>query len=103
VNQLRLFDMPPCCPGDVHRVDCVDCGVDTINAREYYIVRDEVWPLDPCGGMLCVGCLEERIGRRLTPADFTDCPLNTNDRRSSKRLRSRLGPDWTVSAVEMPW
>ncbi len=25
---------------------------------------------------LCVGCLEERLGRRLTSYDFTDAPLN---------------------------
>ena len=27
-------------------------------------------------GMLCVGCLEARLGRRLTPSDFTGVPLN---------------------------
>jgi hypothetical protein len=102
VSQPRLFEMPPCCAGDVHRVDCVDCSVDTINAGEYYAVRDDVWPLDPRGGMLCIGCLEERIGRRLTPADFTDAPIN-RVRGNSAPLRARLGPDWTVSAVEIPW
>jgi hypothetical protein len=80
--------MPACRYGsDVH---CVDCGVDTLDVGEFYMVRADVWPLDPLGGMLCVGCLERRIGRRLVPADFTDCPLN-RARGSSERLRSRLG------------
>jgi hypothetical protein len=29
-------------------------------------------------GMLCIGCLEKRLGRKLTPPDFTLCPLNNN-------------------------
>jgi hypothetical protein len=87
--QLRLFDIPPCRAGDVH---CVDCGVDTLDAGEYYAVSEAVWPLDPLGGMLCIGCLEDRIGRRLTPVDFTDAPINSA-RGSSARLRSRLGRD----------
>jgi hypothetical protein len=56
--------------------DCRDCGVDTNAIGEFYIVRDDVWPIAPEGGMLCVGCLEERIGRPLEPGDFTDAPFN---------------------------
>jgi hypothetical protein len=84
--QLSLFDMPRIRHGDPR---CVDCGVDTVEAREGYMVRDDVWPLDPRGGMLCVGCLERRIGRRLAPADFTDVPINRLP-GSGERLRSRL-------------
>jgi hypothetical protein len=79
--------LPPCRAGDVR---CVDCHVDTLEAGEFYMVRDDVWPLDARGGMLCVGCLEERIGRRLTPADFTDAPINRLGRNST-RLRARQG------------
>ena len=46
------------------------------------MVTKEVWaavmPDDP-GDMerfLCIGCLEERLGRRLTSLDFTDAPVN---------------------------
>jgi hypothetical protein len=38
-----------------------------------YIVHDHVWKaagMEPWGGVLCVGCIEQRIGRRLTPDDF---------------------------------
>lgn len=26
--------------------------------------------------MLCIGCLEERLGRELNASDFIDCPVN---------------------------
>jgi hypothetical protein len=42
------------------------------------------------GNFLCIGCLELRIGRQLTAADFTDCPVNVPDRRNTPRLNDRL-------------
>jgi len=51
-------------------------------------------PLEYSGGLLCIGCLERRLGRRLTPADFTDAPANDpSDRDSgrSRRFLDRLG------------
>jgi hypothetical protein len=41
---------------------------------EVYMVRDAVWKaarLEPMGGCICVGCLEQRLGRRLVPKDFS--------------------------------
>jgi hypothetical protein len=76
---------------------CVDCGVNTAPGfrsgpetridialygksehtagcdHEVYIVRKKLWlkaGMKPWGGCLCVGCLEKRIGRQLTPKDF---------------------------------
>jgi len=69
---------------------CIDCRTETQPNKaagnyEQFIVTDEVWqaagmPLgnvDPKsfvlkggGGCLCVGCIERRLGRRLTNADF---------------------------------
>jgi hypothetical protein len=43
---------------------CVDCAVDTAAIGEYYMVWPDVWErgaLAPDDGMLCVGCLEDRI------------------------------------------
>jgi hypothetical protein len=40
---------------------------------EVYTVRDSVWKaagMEPMGGCLCIGCLEKRLGRRLTSKDF---------------------------------
>jgi len=43
------------------------------------MVHDHVWiqtGLAPSGGMLCVSCLEKRIGRTLVPSDFSNYPIN---------------------------
>jgi hypothetical protein len=46
----------------------------TFNDRcEVYTVRNSVWKaagMEPFGGCLCIGCLENRLGRRLTSKDF---------------------------------
>lgn len=72
---------------------CTDCQQDTLG--EAYMVTDSLWAasgLAPNGGKLCVGCLEQRIGRQLAPPDFKDVPLNTAANRTrSERLKSRLG------------
>lgn len=70
---------------------CIGCGVNTFWIREYYMVHDAVWELaNPArDGMLCVGCIEDRIGRRLMPSDFTDAPCN--EWAVSKRLGDRMG------------
>jgi hypothetical protein len=76
---------------------CVDCGVNTapgipdgeealrqLEARghyparindhsEVYMVRESVWKkagMEPFSGCLCIGCLEQRLGRKLKPKDF---------------------------------
>jgi hypothetical protein len=93
-DQLTLFHMPCIEPLSAtwHR-NCQDCDADTLETGEYYLVHDEVWPIDSQGGVLCIGCLEDRIGRRLVAADFTDCLLNREWRGHSERLAARLGED----------
>jgi hypothetical protein len=85
---------------------CNDCRVDTtphIGKWEFYMVTDDVWkaagmPASTLvagsefdGNFLCIGCLELRIGRRLTALDFAACPLN-NPKYQCKapRLLNRL-------------
>jgi hypothetical protein len=49
---------------------CVDCGQDA----GYYMVSDALWAatgLGPHDGMLCLLCLEKRVGRRIEFRDFT--------------------------------
>lgn len=74
---------------------CVDCSVNTSEIDEYYMVQDRVWVgqahMKKDGGMLCLGCLETRIGRLLTPADFTHCPVNEGIFGRSERFLNRLG------------
>jgi hypothetical protein len=63
--------------------NCLDCGVDTNQTDEYYMVNDDVW-VGMAGmgskGMLCVDDLEKRMGRNLTLADFTRIDSGVNYR-----------------------
>jgi len=70
---------------------CLDCGINTYG--EYYVVHPSVWPIAVNGGKLCVTCLEQRIGRPLTPADFLPCPANDLAWRKSTRLLTRMRDD----------
>lgn len=78
---------------------CVDCRFDTMRGLEYYMVSDELWASAGMGkrfgdGMLCIGCLENRIGRTLVPADFPNLyPLNAKVAPfpKSDRLMDRMG------------
>lgn len=40
-------------------------------------------------GFLCVGCIEKRLGRELTHADFPDYPINWPDPWDTPRLAAR--------------
>lgn len=72
---------------------CLDCKVDTGQLREHYFVDLELW-LGAVGskvGMLCVGCLETRIGRQLKASDFTSAHINNPKLYDmTDRLRNRI-------------
>lgn len=82
VNAVSL-GLPP--PWDEHesiphdpeidtKFHCVDCGTCTMSSGEYYMVSDDLWRkagMGPHEGMLCLLCLDHRIGRQLMPDDFT--------------------------------
>lgn len=73
---------------------CIDCTQWT--CAEYYMVAFDLWEqaVPEQDGMICIGCLEKRVGRQLTPEDFIAAPINGpgfGDARSS-RLQDRLGP-----------
>jgi hypothetical protein len=73
---------------------CNDCATPTMQS-EYYMVNDAIWRAATKSQrvhFLCIGCLEGRLGRELTAADFTGCQLNTApEQPRSARLRARLG------------
>ena len=99
---------------------CVDCGFNTApgffgrvelerafeanpegvkqttdNNSEVYFVRNVIWMkagMKPWGGCLCVGCLEQRLGRRLKPKDFDhDHIFNSPRIPGTGRLLDRRG------------
>ena len=82
-----------------NRFGCIDCGIDTDKIGEYYMLRDEVWnaAVPEERGMLCIGCVEARLHRRLTSADFTFAPNH-----SSPRLLSRsCGEQWRKAIARL--
>lgn len=71
---------------------CSDCSVDTSDINEYYMVLNSVWAkvATKHDRMLCIGCLEDRLKRKLTPKDFSSAPINILGVKS-ERLKQRLG------------
>jgi hypothetical protein len=56
------------------------------------MVRDEIWTEAGLGkGILCIGCLEKRLGRELVPGDFDDSASNAPGRWDTPRLLARKG------------
>ena len=70
---------------------CIDCKIDTRD--EHYFVNLDLWmkAVGSKHGMVCILCLEKRIGRKLNSKDFTDCYIN-NPRKNtmSERLVNRI-------------
>jgi len=66
------------------------------------MLKPEVWiaackfpvsgiPITPIFKLLCIGCVEKRLGRILGPSDFTLCRLNLDPSESrSVRLKDRM-------------
>ena len=72
---------------------CVDCKVDTGKIGEHYFIRTDLWlkAMRTIRGMLCIGCLEKRLGRELRKSDFTDAFINSPEfEPKSQRLMERL-------------
>ncbi len=70
---------------------CADCPVDTSKIGEYYMVTHNLWRAHGAGrGMLCIACLENRMGRKLDTYDFLNVPVNYIGHRSA-RMRDRIG------------
>lgn len=73
---------------------CAGCGVDTSQIKEHYFLNTELWLQVNNGeerGMLCIGCVEKRLGRQLNSFDFPHVHIN-NPRRyaMSTRLYNRI-------------
>ncbi|MFD3591672.1 hypothetical protein ACFWU5_03015 [Nocardia sp. NPDC058640] len=70
---------------------CRSCGFDTRD--EYYWVEDDIWQQVAAATdhFLCIGCVENRLGRMLSANDFPDVPMNTRPGwHRTERLKDRL-------------
>lgn len=68
---------------------CQDCSEHTIGA-DYYMVNGALWEMaHPTNiGMLCISCLETRIGRKLQSYDFIDAPINVKNEKVQAIIQS---------------
>lgn len=64
------------------------------------MIHDTVWTsvAEKKNTLLCVGCIETRLGRMLTPDDFMFCMLNLIP--GSARLRDRIGNKYDVPLTD---
>lgn len=80
---------------------CQDCSRDT-RGGDYYMVNDDLWaeahPQDV--GMLCMSCLETRIGRPLDARDFTHFPVNAMNEKVRAIRRRDLGDSSPTAASD---
>jgi hypothetical protein len=114
-QQLEIWPLPrslPDLPALPPRIltRCADCGLGTIIACENYWVRDFVWgrawadrlkPWHKAPGqqVLCIACLEHRIGRQLIRDDFVSASDVKSDRLAA-RLNSPTHAldDWRTAS-----
>jgi hypothetical protein len=57
------------------RVLCLDCNVNVVSAGHYCMLKTRVWRQTGVGswhfiGVLCLDCIERRLGRHLQRDDF---------------------------------
>ena len=70
----------------------MDCRQNLVESGEYYMLRSKLWrKINPLvDGMICIDCAERRLGRRLTPDDFTAAPINVIQALRSPKLAERV-------------
>jgi hypothetical protein len=71
------------------RVSCVDCQRNTAEIGHWYMLHDHVWAgtgLGPEDGVLCLGCLQQRLGRWLRYTDFKPTDRDNRADWSSARM-----------------
>jgi hypothetical protein len=92
---VRQLPISSCDCGAYYMFKCSDCGECTQCMDEYYMLKDEVWHSAITArskpSILCIGCVESRIGKLLTKDDFAPVPLNEMPFwPRSERLKTRL-------------
>ena len=82
---------------------CTDCHVDVVAIGEsWYMLTDRIWQQIRGRGMLCLGCVEQRLGRPLEPNDFSHALANQSTRQHGPRLRNRLRGKVFLPDIRLP-
>ena len=59
--------------------NCKCCGKSTLTNRDYYMLEDKLWLELNNGkyeGMMCMDCVESKLGRKIAIKDLAPVPLN---------------------------
>jgi len=100
INQLRPLI------GDAHW-HCLDCLKDTDIAEEFYALHDDLWRRlvrrPSRGSMLCLDCVERRLGRALHRGDFANVAVNQQEARKFPALARRLATPSPHPAYAHDW
>ena len=72
---------------------CHDCGKNCHDdAKDYYMVKHHLWAAFGVGwGMLCMDCMEGRLGHRLRVEDILPCPLTEQINPYTREILNRAG------------
>lgn len=91
----------------LNRWHCMDCGKDTDAAQEYFALQDDLWRRivrrPHRTGMLCLACVERRLGRSLNRADFKPVPVNDRQAQVCTALATRLAMPPADPRVTTNW
>lgn len=78
---------------ELARYRCNDCSDNVVTIGEFYMLHPEIWK-DQLGlgwdDNLCIGCLEARLGRRVSMADMGSFPNYPWMKPMSIRLMHRM-------------
>jgi hypothetical protein len=61
----------------LERFGCNDCGLNVVLIGEFYMLSPEIWNVQLGPGWtdnLCIGCLEKRLGRKVSSSDMGVMP-----------------------------
>jgi hypothetical protein len=67
---------------------CKNCGKDTfLNDKDYYMVRHDIWAKIGVGtDMLCMGCMENRLGHTLRKYEILRCLVTEQENPYTKKI-----------------
>jgi hypothetical protein len=92
---------------ELARYRCNDCSVNVVIAGECYMLNDEIWE-DQLGlgwdDNLCIGCLEQRLGRKVSMANTQSAHhvVYPFSKRLCARLFGKRNGKWIVRWIEQP-
>jgi len=70
---------------------CVDCSKDCIiDDKDYYMIKHSLWNKIGVGdGMLCMKCLENRLGHKLKKSEILLCLLTESNNPYTKKILNK--------------